>query len=112
MVPVITLVVLLLVALGAYLALADSGGQRITRIRQTTAGICQAALDQTARKRRNQQKALDFLGEHGPASNAELRQQLGVSRQTITRYMDQLEERGVIEQLGSSGRGVLYALRK
>lgn len=71
-------------------------------------GICSSALDQTVRKNANKEKVLALLVEKGQLSNADIREALGVSERTAVRYMDALEREGKVEQVGNTGRGVLY----
>lgn len=104
----------LLIAIGlvtAGLLLSGKLRGKTKQTARTAAGICQAALDQTVRKQHNKQKALDYLVAHGPASNSELRKHLGVSRNTITNYMDELESTDQVEQDGAVGTGVRYRLK-
>jgi len=74
-------------------------------------GICQVALEQTMRKQTNKQKALALLENGRELGNEEIRESLGVSRQSVARYMNELEKEGKVEQVGESGRGVTYRLK-
>lgn len=74
-------------------------------------GICQVALEQTMRKQTNKQKALALLGNGRELGNEEIRESLDVSRQSVARYMNELEKEGKVEQVGDSGRGVTYRLK-
>lgn len=82
-------------------------------------GICSTALDQTVRKDANKQKVIALLqephstssGQVGGLSNSYLREALKVSDRTITRYMDDLEREGKVEQVGETGRNVTYRLK-
>lgn len=76
--------------------------------REQVVGICATALDQTVRKNTNKEKALEFIRAHGEASNEDIREHLGVSRRSVVRYLDELEKEGRVEQVGDSGRGVVY----
>jgi predicted HTH transcriptional regulator len=78
---------------------------------ETSIGICQSALDQTVRKNTNKQKILKFLKEREKTGNEEIREHLGVSRQSVVRYMDELETEGKVEQIGSIGHAVFYRLK-
>lgn len=81
------------------------------RSREQVVGICATALDQTVRKNANKEKALALLRERGEVSNEEIREHLGVSRRSVVRYLDALEKEGKIQQVGSSGRGVVYRVK-
>ena len=89
----------------------------LRRGKETVAGICASALDQTVRKNANKEKALKFLQEKNEASNEEIREQLEaglgrpISRRTVVRYLDALEHEGKVEQVGDIGRGVIYRLK-
>lgn len=88
-------------------------------------GICAAALGQDAKKRENKEKILVlFAGakekslpirglplEKGELNNEDIRNALGLSRRSVTRYMTELEREGRVEQVGDIGRGVIYRLR-
>ena len=81
------------------------------RVRETAVGVCVSALDRTVRKNSNKEKALVFLRERGEIDNEEIREHLGVSRQSVVRYMTELEREGKVEQVGDIGRGVVYRLK-
>jgi len=81
------------------------------KARETAVGVCASALDRTVRKNDNKEKALAFLRERGEARNEEIREYLDVSRQSVTRYMTELERDGKVEQVGDIGRGVIYRPR-
>jgi predicted HTH transcriptional regulator len=65
-------------------------------------------VDRSRHKLANKQKILDYINRKGRASNAELRELIGVTDRTIVRYMDELEREGKIRQIGDTGRGVFY----
>jgi len=77
------------------------------KTREPVVGICAAALDQTVRKNANKAKVLELLQEK-EMTNADIREALDVSRNTVVRYMDELEAEGRVEQVGTTGRNVLY----
>src|SRR3989338_5911357 len=76
--------------------------------REKIVGICVTAMDQTVRKNGNKEKILKLLASQSEASNADIRETLGVSRQSVARYMDELERERKVEQIGHSGQGVTY----
>jgi DNA-binding IclR family transcriptional regulator len=80
------------------------------KTREPVVGICAAALDQTVRKNANKAKVLELLQEK-EMTNTDIRDALGVSRNTAVRYMDELEAEGRVEQVGTTGRSVLYRAR-
>jgi len=81
------------------------------RAREEVAGICEVALGQTAKKNANKDKITALLRERGKLSNSEIREALGVSRRSATRYLDELEAEGKVEQVGNIGRSVVYRLK-
>jgi len=52
-----------------------------------------------------------MLTEQGELSNAKIRETLGVSSRTAVRYLDELEKKGKVEQVGKIGHAVTYRLR-
>lgn len=78
------------------------------KTREQAAGICSAALDAAVRKNVNKEKIAAFLVQKREASNSELREHLGVTYRSVVRYMDELEKEGRVEQVGNTGRGVIY----
>jgi len=79
-----------------------------TSVVEEVVGICQAALERSSQKEARKAQALALLQEKGELGNVEIRQALGVSRQSVARYMTELEGEGRVEQVGDVGRGVLY----
>jgi len=86
-------------------------GQKVGQAGRGVVGICQVALEQTTRKQANKQKAFALLENRGELGNEEIREELGVSRQSVVRYLNELEKEGKVEQVGDSGRGVTYRLK-
>lgn len=91
------------------------------RTRERVVGICAAAVGLDARKRENKEKILALLrngsasaqgfGETKELSNSDIREALGVSASSVARYMDELEKEGQVEQVGDTGRNVIYRLK-
>ncbi len=77
-------------------------------------------VDNVDKKEENKGKILKFLRENpsqlGPdgqmngVTNNNIENLLGVSDATATRYLDELEKEGKVQQIGSTGRGVFYTL--
>jgi predicted HTH transcriptional regulator len=82
-----------------------------TRTHEEFVGICTSAYDQTLKKQSNLDKVLELLRERGELTNAQLREVLGVSSRTAVRYMDTLEEQGMVEQVGLVGHATTYRLK-
>lgn len=64
---------------------------------------------QTERKEREKVAIVDLV-ESGssPLTNERVRQELGLSESTVTRYLDELEREGKIRQVGKTGAHVYY----
>jgi len=48
------------------------------------------------------------LNMKGTITNKDVEKLLGVSDATATRYLDELEKKGLLRQVGDTGRGVFY----
>lgn len=71
-------------------------------------GICASAIETASQKDERKEKALELLREKNELSNAELRKHLGVAGRTVVKYMSELERENKVEQVGATGRGVVY----
>jgi len=56
------------------------------------------AVEQLVKRKQNKEKILELLGIGKELSNAEIREQLGISSRSVVRYMNQLEKEGKVEQ--------------
>ena len=56
-------------------------------------------------------KVVEWVRERGEVSNDEVRAFLGVSDSSVTAYMDELERRRQVEQVGKTGQAVKYRLK-
>ena len=63
---------------------------------------------QTERKEENKQKIVKLLEERKEIKNDDVEKLLGVSSVTAFRYLEELEKKGEIEQVGKTGRSVTY----
>ena len=63
-------------------------------------------------KEENKQKVLEYLQTNDKMTNNDVERMLGVSDATATRYMDDLEKEGKVEQVGTTGNAVHYKLSK
>jgi len=63
---------------------------------------------QAEEKQVNIGKILTFLETHDNVANKDVEKILGVSDSTATRYLTDLEQKGVIKQMGTDGQGVYY----
>ncbi|MBI4120286.1 MAG: winged helix-turn-helix transcriptional regulator [Parcubacteria group bacterium] len=97
---------------GAGLVLVFSRSARLSakQAGEKVIGICEVAFGRSGKKRENKEKILELLKEKGEMGNSEIREVLGVSRNTVVHYMDELEKDGKIEQIGVAGQSVTYRL--
>lgn len=100
-----------LVVLGLIIYLLLVAQHHKTSTRDEFAGICQAVLERSSRKKRNKSAILELMKTQGEVSNADIRTQLKVSSRSIRNYLDELEKEDLIQQIGTSGRNVIYRLR-
>ncbi|MDD4804615.1 MAG: DUF977 family protein [Candidatus Pacebacteria bacterium] len=61
-------------------------------------------------EKKNNKEAIVGLMESGnqPLTNNHVEQMLGISDATAERYLQELEEEGIIRQVGKTGRDVFY----
>ena len=59
-----------------------------------------------------QKKALEYLRKHRRITNSEYQGLFSVSKRTATEDMSQLLSSGMIEKIGTTGKGVFYRLNK
>ncbi len=76
----------------------------ITRIKK-------AVYEKTKKTGENEEKIIEFLKEKGKITNNDVEKLLEVSDSTATRYLSEMEEAGIIDQNGDTGRGVYYTLK-
>jgi len=84
------------IALGAYFARRGGGG---------------LVTEQSKKKIENKGKILEFMREKERVTNNDIEKLLVVSDATSTRYLDELEKEGKIEQHGTTGKSVFYTLK-
>jgi len=63
---------------------------------------------QAQEKAEHKKKILDMLSSRDRIANKDVENGLGVSDATATRYLDELEKQGIIEQVGTDGQYVYY----
>ena len=66
---------------------------------------------QSQRKEANKEKITATLLNKPSVTNNDVEELLGVSDATATRYLNELEQEGRIQQIGKTGRGVEYILK-
>ncbi|MBI2515022.1 DeoR family transcriptional regulator [Candidatus Wolfebacteria bacterium] len=59
-------------------------------------------------KQENINKILAYLAPRAKVANSEVEKLLNVSDATATRYLDELEKKGRVRQIGRTGREVYY----
>jgi predicted HTH transcriptional regulator len=65
---------------------------------------------QSRRKRTKKEKILEYLRKNERVTNNEVEKLLDVSDATATRYLDDLEKKGKVQQVGTTGNAVYYTL--
>lgn len=72
-----------------------------------------AGLNETRRQQAEEAKkaVLKMFEEKEEVANDEVQEKLGVSDATATRYLEELEKEGMVEQIGDRGRSVKYRRR-
>jgi len=93
-------------ALGIITGLAIA---QLLRKKQTAIGKSTQA--QITAKEENKDRIIAYLKQNTEATNNDIENLLKVSDSTATRYLDELEEEGKIEQIGEKGRFVKYRLK-
>jgi len=63
------------------------------------------------RKRENLEKLRGFIESREQVTNNEVEVLLGVSDATATRYLEELEKEGLLEQVGDTGQSVYYKVK-
>jgi biotin operon repressor len=63
---------------------------------------------QVAEKKQHMDTLMAYISEHGEVSNEAVQKLLGVSSATAERYLQELETWGHIEQVGETGKNVVY----
>jgi predicted HTH transcriptional regulator len=77
------------------------------RFRDASVGIIKV---QESSKKENLEKIREFMINKDKVTNNDIEDLLGVSDATATNYLQELENRGEIRQIGSTGRSVHYKL--
>ena len=68
-------------------------------------------MGQAEQKNEYKEKILSMLKEKGRVANMDIEESLKIPERTIVRYMDELENEGKVQQVGKTGRGVVYELK-
>lgn len=106
----ITLILIIIAVVITWHVASRAAKQNQTTTKEEIAGICSVAIDQTFKKNTNKAKIIELFASKPKLTNADIRQALGLSRRSVTRYLNQLEDEGKIRQEGKSGRFVTYRL--
>ena len=73
--------------------------------------VSRSVLGPSAHKAEVETDILKLLQEKGELSNSDIRNALGISDRSVVRHMQELEDFGKVEQVGSTGRDRVYKLR-
>ena|SRR3989338_4868327 len=60
---------------------------------------------------RNKARILEYMRTRPEVARRDLQKLLSVSEATVIRYLDELEHEGKITQQGTTGRGIVYAVK-
>ncbi|PIQ78440.1 MAG: hypothetical protein COV79_05250 [Parcubacteria group bacterium CG11_big_fil_rev_8_21_14_0_20_41_14] len=82
---------------------------KLTNKKQTAIG--KSTQIQITAKQENKDRIIAYLKENREAANNDIEKLLKVSDSSATRYLDELEKEGTIEQVGEKGRFVKYRLK-
>lgn len=112
MLTIIDFLIIGTVLIAALIAHAWRGGKKYgTSTKEEFVGICASAIENKSQKETRKERVLELLREHGELGNAELREHLGVAGRTVVKYTSELERENKVEQMGNTGRGVVYRLK-
>ena len=68
--------------------------------------------DQMKEKEANLQKIREYITGKDKITNEEIQKLLNISNATTARYFNELEQEGLIKQVGDTGQGVYYKIIK
>lgn len=91
-------------AVCAYLAM------RSRKVNYSASGIAASVKKQQSEKQTRKEKILEILRGRESVMNDDIEKTLNVSDTTATNYLQELEQDGLIEQIGERGRFVSYKL--
>jgi Fic family protein len=64
---------------------------------------------QSAEKQEHIKKIMDYIAGKDKIANDDIQKLLGVSDSTAQRYLNELEGKGVLKQVGEAGQGIFYS---
>ena len=64
------------------------------------------------RKKTRKEKVIEFARDRRNITNDDVQNLLKVSDATATRYLEEMEKDGIIQQKGKTGKGVYYTVKK
>jgi len=73
--------------------------------------VSRSVFGPSAHKAEVEADILKLLQGKGELSNSDIRNALGISDRSVVRHMQELEDSGKVEQVGSTGRDRVYKLR-
>ncbi len=59
-----------------------------------------------------QRKAIEYIKRNNRITNSEYQKKMEVSRTTVTRDLEHLQDLGIIRKVGTTGKGTFYVLQK
>ena len=75
-----------------------------------TSNISRVNKKRKDKRTKNIEELIHKINEKGQITNDDVQKMLNVSDATATRYLEILEKKGTIKQVGKKGRGVKYKL--
>lgn len=81
------------------------------RKEKTAEGLQEINEGRKQKAEEEREQVLELFAKHAEVRNDEVEKLLGVSDATATRHLSVLEADGKIEQVGDTGRGVVYRRR-
>ena len=75
-------------------------------------GDCPVELSEAQEaKEEKKRQIVEYLKANGKATNDDIENLIGVADSTVTRYLQELEDEGLVAQETPAGRHVVYSLR-
>jgi Fic family protein len=111
----VLLIIIIIFSVGLFLGITYSQKRLKDKEGQKEDGLAKGLkkyVEKTKRqKKQRKSKIINLLKQKEKITNNDVEKLLGVSDATATNYLDELEKKGKIEQIGKTGRSVYYRLK-